>query len=200
MVDQLLLQHVDCCISVLFVDVGFWGKVPHPVANSSSDADFHKAVDHLIKKSNRARFEEGCRAGLQHLDSSELCRQPFLFSGVHGVERAQPHEHVLFERSVIGDVAPRQRFARDVNVGIDHPGCHNESVAAHGLFRGVQRFEVGLLTDVDDFVPANRNSTVTNHITRRIHRDDVASNDEGVDLFGHEVSRLWRGLFAMKLC
>ena len=61
-VNQLLLQHVDCCIGVLLVDVGFWGKVPHPITDSSADADFDESVDDLVEETDRSRFEKGCRA------------------------------------------------------------------------------------------------------------------------------------------
>ena len=80
------------------------------------------------------------------------------------------------------------------------PGRDNETVAPDGLFGCVQRFKVGLLTNVDDGVSTNCDCAVANHITRLIHRDDVAADNKGVDLFGHEVSRLWRGLLATKLC
>ena len=46
------------------------------------------------------------------------------------VQRAQPHEHVLLERRVVGDVAAGQRLAGDVDVGVDHPGRDDEALAA----------------------------------------------------------------------
>ena len=118
------------------VDGGLGRQVPHPPADPGADADLDQTVDHLVEEADRARFEEARRTRLEHLDRGELRRQPFLGGGVDRVERAQPHEHVLVERGVVGDVAAGQRLAGDVDVGVDHARGHDEAVAADTAARG----------------------------------------------------------------
>ena len=152
-IDQLPLQHVDRLVGVLLVDVGFGRQVPDPVADATADADLDQPVDDLVEEADRAGLEERGRARLEHLDGCQLGRQPLLLGGVDRVQRAQPHEHVLLERRVVGDVPAGERLTGDVDVGVHHAGRDHEPIAADGLRRRCSRASRSVrLADVDDLV------------------------------------------------
>ena len=121
------------------------------------------------------------RWNVQHLDRRQLSREALFRRGVHRIQRAQPHEYVLFERRVVRNVPAGQRFASDVDVSVDHPGRHDESITADDVGCLVGRFEVGLLADRDDLVPSDRDGAMSDDVARFVHRDDVTADDERVD-------------------
>ena len=92
----------DGGVGVLAVDVGLGGQVPHPLADAAPDAGLDEAVHHLVGEADGARLQEGGGARLEHLHRGQLGREALLLWRVHRVERAQPHEHVLLEGSVVG--------------------------------------------------------------------------------------------------
>ena len=122
---------------------------------------------------------------LQHLDRRQLRRQPLLGRRVHGVQRAQPDEHVLLERRVVGDVAAGQRLAGDVDVRVDQPGRDDEPLAADACGVGMLRREVGRLADVDDPVAVDDDRAVADDVARGVHRHDVGTGDQR---FGHTAN------------
>ncbi len=130
MAHQLVLEPGDRCVGVLAVHVGFGRQVPDPRPEPTADADLGEPVDHLVEEADRAGLEERRGAAAQHLRGGELRGAPLVPLLVGGVELRQPHEHVLLERRVVGDVPAGQRLAGDVDVGVHHPGRQDEPVAA----------------------------------------------------------------------
>ena len=110
---------------------GSGGRSHTHAADAAADADLDEPVDHLVEEADRARLQERRRARLA------TSRRPPVAPTVaprrrrvHRVQLAQPHEHVLLERRVVGDVAAGQRLAGDVDVGVDQPRRDDEVVAA----------------------------------------------------------------------
>ena len=184
-VGQLALEVADRLVGGLAVDVGFGRQVPHPAPDAAADADLDEPVDHLVEEADRARLEERRRARLEHLDRGQLRRQPLLGRRVDGVQPAQPDEHVLLERRVVGDVAAGERLAGDVDVRVDQPGRDDEplTAGAHGI--GMLRREVGRLADIDDPVAVDDDRAVADDVARGVHRHDVGTGDQR---FGHTAN------------
>ena len=153
------------------------------MADPGPDADLDQPVDHLVEEADGARLEERRRARAQHLDRRELPGDPLLLGVEHRVQRAQPLEHVLDERRVVGDVPPRQRFAGDVDVGVDQPGRDDEPVTADAPRRFVPGLELGGLADRHDLVAPHGDGAVADDVAIRVHRHHVPTGDEQIDGF-----------------
>ena len=170
----------DRLVGRLPVDAGLGWQIPHPASDPGADADLDQPVDHLVEEPDRAGLEEAGGARLQHLDGRELRREPFLGGGVDRVEPAQPDEHVLLERRVVGDVAAGQRFAGDVDVAVDHAGGDHEVIATDDRGQRVAVGEVGCLADIDDSVVLHHDGPVADDVASGVHRDDLLAGDQGL--------------------
>ena len=197
---ELPLKRGDRLVGVLFVDIGFGWQVPHPGPDSTANAHLGESVDDGVEEPDGAGFKECRRARLQHLDRCHLRGQPLLFFAVRGVQRTEPHEDVLFERGVVGDVPSRQRLTRDVDVGVDQPGGDNEVVAANHLTGRVPSLKVRRLPDVDDLRSTNCHRALVNDVALLVHRDDVPTLDEQIDRFHRFLFQSWGGLRATNVC
>ncbi len=177
-VGELTLQVGDRLVGRLPVDVGLGRQIPHPASDSAADPDLDQAVDHLVEEADRARLEKAGRARFQHLDRCELRRQSFLGGRVDRVEPAQPDEHVLLERRVVGDVAAGQGFAGDVDVAVHHSRRDDEVIATDDSGLGVARHEVGRLADLDDAIALHEHCPVANDVARGVHRHHLRAGDQ----------------------
>ena len=172
-VGELPLEMGDRLVRGLAVDAGLRRKVPDPAAQAAADPDLHQTVDDVVEKADRPRFQERRGARLEHLHRGELRGQAFLGRGVHGVQRAQPHEHVLLEGRVVRDVAPGERLAGDVDVRVDEPGRDHEAIAADLVGARVARRQIGRLAHGHDAVALDQHPAVPDEVPVRVHRHDV---------------------------
>ena len=115
---ELTLQERDGLVGVLLVDGRLGRQIPHPATDASSNADLAQPFDHVVEKADGAGLQETRRARPQHLDGRELRRQSLFRGVVRRVERAEPDEHILFERRVVRNIATREWLSRDVDMGV----------------------------------------------------------------------------------
>ena len=152
--------------------------VPAPGADGAAQPDGLEPGDDPVGVGHGAGLDDGGHAVLRRLQGGERRRDLVVVAGVGTVQRHRPLEDRCARRQQVGDAAADQRVAGEVLVGVDHARRHDAAAGVEHLRIGVGPPQFRRRADGLDDPVVDEHGAADEHLTCRIHGDDVAAGDQ----------------------